>query len=205
MKKFIFILSVFSILLFAQGRELIPVSKTEFLLVNKNGSEQLVDMSGKDFILVSVREEYSDGRFYAVDRDGTVWLSGGISSGEEAEFTPSGVWKVLNKKRFYTSKKYPEPDGSNNMDYSIFFTKWGHALHKGSIDYTSHGCIHVDKSDIPTLFKWAWVGMPILVTRHKYMHFARPDLRRIYKNEKRYTRKRRRSRVDNRYRSSIRY
>ena len=173
----------------AQDRELIPLSKTEFLYINKAGNEKVIDMTGKDFILVSVREEDSDGRFYAVDRDGTAWLSGGISSGEEVGFTPSGVWKVLWKKRFYTSKKYPEPDGSNNMNYSLFFTNWGHALHQGSIDHTSHGCIHVDKDDIPSLYKWAWTGMPVLTTRHKYMYYARPDLRRIYKAEVKYRRK----------------
>ena len=186
MKKVVLVFLAFSFALFAEDRELIPLSKTEFLLIDKQGNESLINMTGKDFILVSVREEESDGRFYAVDRDGTVWLSGGISSGEEVGHTPSGVWKVLSKKRFYTSKKYPEPHGSNNMNYSLFFTKWGHALHEGSIDYTSHGCIHVDKRDIPSLFKWAWVGMPVLVTRHQYIGFARPDLKRIYRSPKRY-------------------
>ena len=189
MKKTVIAFMALSLLLFSKGRELIPVSKTQFLSVSSQGYEKKVDMTGRDFILVSVREEDSDGRFYAVDRDGTVWLSGGISSGEEAEFTPSGVWKILHKERYYTSKKYPEPDGSNNMDYSLFFTKWGHALHKGSINYTSHGCIHVDQSVIPTLYKWAWVGMPVLVTRHRYMKFARPDLKRIYRTRKRFKHK----------------
>ena len=189
MKKIIISILTLSLLLIAGDRELIPLSKREFLLINKAGNEKVIDMAGKDFILVSVREEESDGRFYAVDRDGTVWLSGGISSGEEAKFTPSGVWKVLRKHRYYTSKAYPEEDGSNNMNYSLFFTKWGHALHEGSIDYTSHGCIHVDKSNIPSLFKWAWYGIPVLVTRHRYMHYARPDLRRIYKTQKKYGRK----------------
>lgn len=175
----------------AQPRELIPLSKTEFLYINKQGVERKINLTGKDFILVSVREEDSDGRFYAVDRDGTVWLSGGISSGEEVEFTPSGKWKVLRKKRYNTSSKYPEADGSNNMDYSLFFTKWGHALHKGNIDNTSHGCIHVNHADIQVLYKWAEVGMPVLMTRHRYMQYARSDLRRIYSKVKKYTRKRR--------------
>ena len=187
----IFFTTFFTTLLAAQPRELIPNSKTEFYYINKQGHIQDIDLTGKDFILVSVREEDSDGRFYAVDRDGTVWLSGGISSGEEVEFTPSGKWKVLWKKRYYTSKKYPEADGSNNMNYSLFFTNWGHAMHKGSIDNTSHGCIHVDKADIQMLYKWAKVGMPVLVTRHRYMHYARPDLRQIYGKTKKYTRRRR--------------
>ena len=192
MKQIIVAFLLFSVCAFAQDRELIPFSKTEFTYIDKAGNERDIDMTGKDFIFVSVREEDSDGRFYAVDRDGTVWLSGGISSGEEIGYTPSGVFRVLSKKRFYTSKKYPEPDGSNNMDYSLFFTKWGHALHKGSINNTSHGCIHVQENDIRRLFAWARPGTPVLVSRHRYIHFARPDLKRIYTTEKKYGRKRRR-------------
>jgi hypothetical protein len=191
MKKILLILMILTISLSAQHRELIPLSKTKFLSIDKNGREKRVDMSGRDFILISVREEESDGRFYAIDRDGTVWLSGGISSGEEIGYTPSGVWSVLRKIRYYTSKKYPEPDGSNNMDFSLFFTNAGHAIHKGSIDFSSHGCIHVDEKNISRLYSWAWVGMPVLVTRNRYMKYARPDLTLIYKDEKRYRRKRR--------------
>lgn len=161
-------------------RELIPYSKTEFNYIDKQGEQHYIDLTGKDFILVSVREENSDGRFYAVDKDGTVWLSGGISSGAEVDFTPSGTWNVLRKERFYTSKAYPEEDGSNNMDYSIFFTRFGHALHKGDINMSSHGCIHVKERDIVSLFKWSKMHMPVLVTRHGYMSFAQYDLRRIY-------------------------
>jgi len=192
MKTIAVALLLFSVSLFGQDRELIPFSKTEFTYIDKAGNERDIDMTGKDFIFVSVREEDSDGRFYAVDRDGTVWLSGGISSGEEIGFTPSGDWSVKYKKRFYTSKKYPEPDGSDNMDYSLFFTPWGHALHEGSINNTSHGCIHVRENDIRRLFAWGKPGMPVLVSRHRYIHFARPDLKRIYLTEKQYRRKRRR-------------
>ena len=190
MKRIIVGMLLFSLFLSAQHRELIPLSKTDFLAIDKQGREKRVNMAGKDFILVSVREEESDGRFYAVDKDGTVWLSGGISSGEEIGYTPSGVWSVLRKIRYYTSKKYPEADGSNNMNYSLFFTNSGHALHEGSINFSSHGCIHVDNRDISRLFHWAWIGMPVLVTRNRYMKYARPDLTRIYKTEKKYRRKR---------------
>jgi len=188
--KYLFVNTLLFIsFLTAQPRELIPLSKTEFSYINKQGIERIIDLTGKDFILVSVREENSDGRFYAVDKDGTVWLSGGVSSGEEVEFTPSGKWKVLRKKRLHTSSLYPEADGSNNMDYSLFFTNWGHAIHKGNIEQTSHGCIHVGQADIQVLYKWADLGMPVLMTRHRYMHYARPDLRRIYTDVKHYTRR----------------
>ncbi|WP_309498044.1 L,D-transpeptidase [Sulfurovum sp.] len=180
MKNISVLIILLSSILFAQNREVIPLSKTEFTYINKKGIEKEIDLTGKDFILVSVREEDSDGRFYAVDKDGTVWLSGGVSSGEEMEFTPSGKWKVLRKERHYMSKEFPDEDGNNNMDYSLFFTYNGHALHKGNINMTSHGCIHVDPTDIQMLYKWSKLRMPVLVTRHRYMRFARSDLRRIY-------------------------
>merc|ERR1712137_25119 len=126
--KIILLIVMITLFLEAQHRELIPLAKTQFLSINKQGRETQVNMTGRDFILISVREEESDGRFYAIDRDGTVWLSGGISSGEELGYTPSGVWKVMRKIRYYASKKYPEPDGSNNMNYSMFFTNSGHAI-----------------------------------------------------------------------------
>ncbi len=44
----------------AEPRELIPHSKTEFTYINKKGASFEFDLTGKDFILVSVREEESD-------------------------------------------------------------------------------------------------------------------------------------------------
>jgi len=161
--------------------ELIPLSKTLFEVVNlKNGRSRVVDLTGKDFILVSVREPGSDGRFYAVDRDGTVWWSGAVASGAPQFRSPSGVFSILQKKRYHMSRAYPDESGVNNMDYMMKFTKWGHALHKGSVDWLSHGCIHVAPKDIPVIYNWSKLGMPVVITRHSYMPFAKDDLRRIY-------------------------
>ena len=162
-------------------RELIPLGKTTFMIINlKSQKETRVDLTGEDFILISVREHGSDGRFYAVDSDGTVWWSGAITSGAKAFRSPSGVFNIIQKKRYHMSTKYPDENGINNMDYMLKFTKYGHALHKGSVDWMSHGCIHIDIKDIPTLFKWATRNTKVVVTRHSYMPFAKDDLKRIY-------------------------
>jgi lipoprotein-anchoring transpeptidase ErfK/SrfK len=161
--------------------ELIPLTKTSFLIVSlKNGRERTVDLTGKDFILVSVRETGSDGRFYAVDRDGTVWWSGPVTSGVPQFRSPSGVFPILEKRRYHMSRDYPDESGINNMDFMMKFTKWGHALHKGSVAWMSHGCIHLDPRDVPVIYRWSRCGMPVVVTRHTYMPFAREDLHRIY-------------------------
>ena len=158
-------------------REVVPLSKTTFKVITPGGKTKVVNLKGKEFIVVSVRERGSDGRFYAVDRDGDVWFSGPITSGANDFPTPSGIYSVLRKKRFYMSKDHPDPSGINNMDYSIFFTRYGHALHKGNVDWMSHGCIHISPKHIPTLFHWAKIGQTkVIITRNTYMPFAKPDL-----------------------------
>lgn len=160
--------------------EVVPLSKTTFKVIKDNGFERIVDLKGREFIVVSVREPGSDGRFYTVDRDGIVWWTGAITSGVNDYDTPSGIFPILSKKRYYMSKKYPDPSGINNMDYSMFFTRTGNALHKGSVNWMSHGCIHIDPRDIKTLYNWAKVRRTlVIITRHSYMPFARPDLLRF--------------------------
>ncbi len=161
--------------------ELIPLSKTVFSLYNfSKDTTQRIDLTGKNFILVSVREKGSDGRFYAVDRDGTVWWSGGVTSGAPEFRSPSGVFRLLQKKRYHMSQTYPDESGVNNMDYMMKFTHYGHALHKGSVDWMSHGCIHIDAKDIGVIYRWADYQTRIVITRHSYMPFAKEDLQRIY-------------------------
>ena len=165
----------------ALKHELVPVSKTVFKQIElKTGNEKIIDLTDKDFIVVSVREKGSDGRFYAVDVDGTVWWSGTITSGTLEFRSPSGVFSIFEKKRYYMSKDFPEESGINNMDFMMKFTHQGHALHKGSVNWLSHGCIHIDPKDVPAIYKWAKYGTPVVVTRHTYMPFAKPDLKKIY-------------------------
>jgi len=163
-----------------KGIETIPISKTMFKLVGKNDTENIVDLTGKNFILVSVREKGSDGRFYAVDSDGTVWWSGPVTSGAPEFKSPSGIFPIIQKKRFHMSNAFPDPYGVNNMNYMMKFTQRGHALHEGSVDWLSHGCIHIDPKDVPALYKWSTFKTKVIITRHTYMPFAKEDLRRIY-------------------------
>lgn len=155
-----------------------PIGVTKFRVIDtKNNTVREVDLKGQEFIVVSVREPGSDGRFYAVDRDGIVWWTGVIASGADDYKTPSGIYTVLRKRRHYMSKKYPDEDGVNNMDFAIFFTNQGHALHLGSINWMSHGCIHIAPKDISVLFNWAKVNdTRIVITRKSYMPYAKHDL-----------------------------
>ena len=187
MKVFLLILFGFTSFLCAQrdpkikGSETIPVSKTVFKVIKGNGVK-IVDLSGQDFILVSVRERGSDGRFYAVDRDGTVWWSGTVTSGAEEYRSPSGIFPIIQKKRYHMSTLFPDESGVNNMNYMMKFTNGGHALHEGSVNWMSHGCIHIDPKDVPVIYKWSTYKTKVVITRHTYMPFAKEDLKKIYLN-----------------------
>ena len=155
-----------------------PLSKTEFAVEGASG-EKIVDLTGQDFIVVSLREKGADGLAYAVDRDGVVWWASLISSGAKGHETPSGIFTIFRKERFYMSKAHPDPNGINNMDFSLWFTQQGHAIHMGNDDAMSHGCIHVGEKGAHTMFKWAKKDYTkVVITREHYLPFVYYDLRK---------------------------
>ena len=176
-----------------------PLSTTKFELTDVNHKNPHIrDFTGKDFIVVSVREPGSDGQMYAVDRDGTIWWHATISSGAGGGHlknektvvggheTSNNVFKILAKRRFHMSKTHPSADGVDNMDFELQFTPDGQALHLGHTASMSHGCIHVGRQDISTLFKWAHVGMPVIIIRGHYNHFLKQEVAQFKEDLKEY-------------------
>jgi len=163
-----------------------PLSKTKFAVVNDAGKEEMVDLTGEDFIVTSVREKGADGLAYAVDSDGVVWWAAVISSGAKGHETPSGLFTIFRKERFYMSKAHPNPKGINNMDFSLWFTQQGHAVHMGNSDAMSYGCIHVGEKGAKSMFAWATKGKTkVVVTREHYLPFVYYDLQKSgYKETK---------------------
>jgi len=180
------------------------LSASKFELTDINfENPKMVDLKGKDFFVVSVREPGSDGRVYAVDKDGTIWWNGIISSGaggghlenrnsklvpQDGHETNNNLFHVLAKRRFHMSSTHPSADGVNNMDFEIQFTQDGQALHLGNTAMMSHGCIHVGRQDISALFTWAKVGMPVIVMRGSYMQFLQQELKQFENDIKSYDR-----------------
>ncbi len=178
------------------------LSATRFELTDvDHKNPHIVDLSGKDFFVVSVREPGSDGEVYAVDKDGTIWWHGRISSGaggghlekKNGKLVPVGghetnnnIFKVLAKRRFHMSKTHPDPSGVNNMDFEVQFTPDGQALHLGNTAGMSHGCIHVGRQDISALFKWAKVGMPVVVMRGHYKQFLQQEVKQFQDDLREY-------------------
>ena len=156
-----------------------PLSKTQFAVTDKAGNETITDLSGQDYIVVSLREKGADGIAYAVDRDGVVWWAAVISSGAKGHETPSGIFNIFRKERSYMSKAHPDPRGINNMDFSLWFTQQGHAIHMGNDDAMSHGCIHVGAKGAKSMFNWAKKDKTkVVITREHYMPFVYYDLRK---------------------------
>ena len=180
------------------------LSATTFELTDINfENPHIVDLKGKDFFVVSVREPGSDGILYAVDRDGTIWWYGTIASGagggklveEKGKLVPKGghetnnnLFHVLAKRRFHMSSTHPSANGIDNMDFEVQFTQDGQALHLGNTAMMSHGCIHVGRQDIGPLFKWAKVGMPIIVMRGHYNQFLNGEIKDFENKLKDYDR-----------------
>ncbi len=157
--------------------KVLPLSKSKFAVMADNGEEKVVDLAGQDYIVVSLREKGADGAAYAIDSDGVIWWAAIISSGAKGHETPSGIFTVFRKERFYMSKAHPEASGINNMDFSLWFTQRGHAIHMGSDDAMSHGCIHVGAKGAESMFHWATKNKTkVVITREHYMPFAYYDL-----------------------------
>lgn len=105
--------------------------------------------------------------------DGKVFRVCECVSGDADHPTPTGGFAVKLKYRKYTSRKYKAP-----MDYAMFFTTTGEALHKyhgpapwwmlragrALTDWVgSHGCVRLQEDDAMALFKWAAEGTPVEV------------------------------------------
>ena len=153
-----------------------PLSKTKFWVTRDSGESYEMDLLGKNFIVVSLREKGADGLIYAVDKEGLVWWAENISSGAMGNETPSSIYPMLFKKHEHMSKQNPSASGRNNMNLSLWFTYRGHAIHLGNPNKASHGCVHVGRKGAQALFDWANLETKIVITRERYLPFVRRDL-----------------------------
>lgn len=168
MKKTISLILITS---FLSSAEITSISKSSFI---KNGKE--FNMLGKNYIVIELNPKKSGtGNFYAFDKDSTLWLTGPITAGSQKYRTSDGIFSINYKKRYHMSSKYPQASGINNMNYSMFFNG-GIALHQGSVKSMSHGCIHVHRDDVPSLFRWADRKTKIIVTRDIFRPYVSQDI-----------------------------
>jgi len=172
-----------------QNTMITPLSRTKFEVTGKHGKTRVVDLKGKKFIVVSVSEPGSEGASYAVDEDGTIWWLDKISSGAYGGHeTPNGIYPILLKRRYHMSASHPSKSGINNMDFEMLFTQYGHALHLGNVRALSHGCIHVGRKDVETMFKWVDLKTKVVIMRGNYRQFLDQEISGFKKELKNYDR-----------------
>lgn len=95
-------------------------------------------------------------------------------SGDKDHPTNRGIFKITRKEHPYRSRAY-----NVQMDYALFFTLDGKALHQyhGMVPlavvrtarnrvsdwFGSHGCVRLAEADAKALYKWASVGTTVRV------------------------------------------
>lgn len=86
-----------------------------------------------------------------VFRDGVLWRSSPVSTGKRGKRTPTGVFAILQKKRFHRSNLYSNAP----MPYMQRLTWSGIAIHAGRLPGypASHGCIRIPAAFASELFK----------------------------------------------------
>lgn len=86
-----------------------------------------------------------------VFRDGALWRSTPVSTGKPGKRTPTGVFAILQKKRFHRSNLYSNAP----MPFMQRLTWSGIAIHAGKLPGypASHGCIRVPAAFASELFK----------------------------------------------------
>lgn len=84
-----------------------------------------------------------------------------ISSGKARKPTPTGIFPILEKKKFHRSIKYDNAP----MPFMQRLDKFGIALHGGHLPGypASHGCIRLPGQFAAKLFQVTDVGTPVLV------------------------------------------
>jgi lipoprotein-anchoring transpeptidase ErfK/SrfK len=96
-------------------------------------------------------------------------------TGDDDHPTDSGTFKIFRKQHPYRSQTYDV-----QMDYALFFTQDGKALHQyhGPVPlsvvrtlkkqvsewFGSHGCVRLEEDAARQLYEWAPVGTEVIVS-----------------------------------------
>ncbi|CAG2267872.1 MULTISPECIES: L,D-transpeptidase [Burkholderia] len=96
-------------------------------------------------------------------------------TGDSEHPTDRGAFRIMQKYRFYRSRAY-----NVQMDYAMFFTGDGKALHqyhgpmplslvrmaRNTVSdwFGSHGCVRLAEADAKRLYEWAPMGTVVQVS-----------------------------------------
>jgi lipoprotein-anchoring transpeptidase ErfK/SrfK len=115
-----------------------------------------VPASGSSRVVVSL-----DDQIAFLYKGDTLIAVSTVSSGTSKNPTPTGIFPILEKKRFHRSIKYDNAP----MPFMQRIDKFGVALHGGHLPGypASHGCIRLPAPFAAKLFAVTDVGTPVLV------------------------------------------
>jgi lipoprotein-anchoring transpeptidase ErfK/SrfK len=101
-------------------------------------------------------------------------MSGQVSTGKAGHRTPTGYYRILEKKRHHRSNSWPKPGGGAKMDYMLRLTNSGIAMHLGPVRTmpVSHGCIRMKNGFAQRLWKWADVGTEVEISGYPPQRIA---------------------------------
>ncbi len=99
----------------------------------------------------SGRMRTDPGSFTVLRIEGYGYNSGSASGrpGVDFQWSDREPNRPGTRDRNYTKKEAGTGFRLANMSFAVFYNG-GEALHAGPLDYTSHGCVHVDWSDVDT-------------------------------------------------------
>lgn len=121
--------------------------------------EQGVPKGGKVRVVVDIEHEV-----LYVYRGGYEIARTKILRGWDRYATPTGTFKILEKKKEHYSSTY------NNapMPYNHRLTWKGVAIHGSDVDdvHATHGCVGIPLEFVRTLFRYTRVGDPVLITKN---------------------------------------
>jgi lipoprotein-anchoring transpeptidase ErfK/SrfK len=112
--------------------------------------------AGEERVVVSLSDQLA-----YLYRGDTLAAVATISSGTTKNPTPTGIFRVLQKKPMHRSRKYENAP----MPFTQFIDQYGIALHAGHIPGhpASHGCVRLPKQFAAKLFSITDVGTPVLI------------------------------------------
>lgn len=112
--------------------------------------------AGEERVVISLSDQMA-----YLYRGETLVAAATISSGEPGRDTPTGIFRVLNKKAMHRSQKYDNAP----MPFAQFIDTYGIALHAGHNPGhpASHGCVRLPAKFAAKLFQVTDIGTPVLI------------------------------------------
>jgi len=134
-----------------------PIKKLNLLLL-------IVLFTSSLFAQKEIVVDLTQQKAYAIE-DGLIALEGYISSGAEGMETPTGVFKITEKKLNHKSNLWPKPHGGASMPYMMRLGTTPIALHLGELPGApaSHGCIRLQDGFAQKLYHWTDIGTKVTV------------------------------------------